>query len=136
MTTVSLIGTYCVEVSAEERRYVTEHVTGNEAQTEQELAGLALLEVLVSGATAEFDLGLFGQEGSDQAPWLERYFSVDGKHCLGEEKPTLSEFRVCFFLHYFRAGSAIRSPYGSMQTSLVTPMPDRLASACIYEHPG
>lgn len=136
MTSVSLIGTYRVEVSPEERRYITEHVTGDEAQTEREIADLVLLELLVSNATPDFDVGLVGQQGSDQAPWLERYFSADGLLCLGEELPILSEFRVCFFMHYFRTGSAIQSPYGNMASPDITSMPTRLVSACAYEHPG
>ncbi len=136
MTSVSLIGTYQVEVSPEERQHITEHVTGDEAQTEREIADLVLLELLVSNATQDFDVGLVGQQGSDQAPWLERYFSADGQLCLGEKQPTLTEFRVCFFMHNFRTGSPVQSPYGNIASLDITSMPARLASACTYEHPG
>jgi hypothetical protein len=138
MTSLALLGCYKVDVSPEERSFITAEVTGNEDLTNQELADLVLLELLVSEATSEFDVGLLEQEDSAQAPWLERYFDADGVRYLGEEVPRVSEFRVCFFLHHFQARGAIRSPYGNVPVDAVpvTAVPDRIASVCTYEHPG
>ncbi len=136
MTSLVLVGIYQVNVSAEEMRFVTDEVTQDESLTDHELERLTLLEVLVSEASPGFDVGLLQQEGSDQAPWLERYFSADGQQYLGEQCPSLPEFRVCFFMHFFLPGVALQSPYGNVASTPITAMPARLEHVCKYEHPG
>jgi hypothetical protein len=136
MTTLKLIGTYRVPVSEEELRFITEEVTGNSERTQEEVGGLALLEIEVRGASMDFDVGLLRQEGSDQVAYEERYFTVDGSQSLSLDKPAQSDFRVCFFLHHFDASKNVRSPYGDVTPTRLTDMPDRLSEVCVYEHPG
>jgi hypothetical protein len=136
MATAKLIGIFSVRVSQAEWRWVTENVTGDPKQTEVELGSLALLEVEIRESTADFDVGLFHQADSDQVAWLERYFTSDGLNYLGDTRPEISNFRVCFFLHYFDPERVIVSPYGILQPMAGTEMPKRLSSICVYEHPG
>ena len=66
MTTLKLIGTYRVRVPEEELRFIAEHVTRSAAEAQQEVDGLALLEVEVHDASNDFDIGSFHQDYSDQ----------------------------------------------------------------------
>ena len=74
MTSLALIGIYGVRVSDEEMGFIVDEVCGSMAEAEEEVADLALVEIQVSDAADDFDLGLLHQEGSDQAPWDEKYF--------------------------------------------------------------
>ena len=136
MTMLKLIGTYRVSVAEEELRFVTEEVTGSEERTQEEVGSLALLEIEVRGASENFDVGLFHQAGSEQAPYDERYFSVDGAQVFGSDRPEVPDFRVCFFLHYFDAAKPVISPDGELVPSGLADLPERLAEICVYEHPG
>jgi len=136
MTTVRLIGSYRVDVPEKERRFITEQVTLSEAKTKLEIESLVLLEIEVHSAQNDFDIGLFQQAGSTQAPWLEKYFSIDGEQFLGEDPPNAREFRVCFFLHQFNENAEILSPCGALKSSGITKVPERLLFACKYGHPG
>ena len=136
MATLKLIGAYRVQVSDEELRFITEEVTLSAERTQEEIGGLALLEVEVHGAPKDFDVGLFHQEGSEQAAYDERYFSADGLQLLGSDRPDQTDFRVCFFLHYFDPSKKITSPYGDMTPPGLSEMPQRLTEICVYEHPG
>jgi hypothetical protein len=55
---------------------------------------------------------------------------------LGSDRPAQSEFRVCFFLHYFDLSKRVTSPYGDMRPPAPTDMPQSLEAICVYEHPG
>jgi hypothetical protein len=136
MTWIRLIGTYTVEVPDSERRWLTEEVTNSVEATEEELAGLVLLEIEVEDESNNFDVGKLRQRDSDQAPWLEMYFSPDGTEFLGLERPPLSRFRVCYFLHHCDPSEPITSPYGTIIPGRPSPTPERLRGECIYEHPG
>ena len=126
MTTLTLIGAYTVAVSGEELRFITEEVTRNVESAREEVRGLALLEIEVHGASSNFDIGLLHQEGSEQAAYDERYFTVDGLHLLGSDRPDLPDFRVCFFLHYFHPSKKITSPYNDMKATHLKETPARL----------
>jgi hypothetical protein len=136
MTTLKLIGTYRVSVAEEELRFINEEVTGSAERTQAEVGSLALLEIEVRGAAADFNVGLFHQVGSDQVPYDERYFSVDGSQLFGSDRPEVPDFRVCFFLHYFDAAKPVTSPDGDLVPSGLADTPERLAKICVYEHPG
>ena len=136
MATLKLIGAYRVSVSEEEQRFITEQVTGRAERTQEDLDGLALLELEVRGARSDFDVGSLHQVDSDQAPYEERYFTVDGLHALGSDPPAIPDFRVCFFLHYFDPSKAITSADGDLEALRLGDMPERLANVCVYEHPG
>lgn len=136
MATLKLIGAYRVSVSEEEQRFMTEEVTGSAERTQEELDGLVLLELEVRGARNDFDVGLLHQVDSEQAPYNERYFTVDGLQTLGSDPPAILDFRVCFFMHYFDPSKAITSPDGDLEAPQLGDMPERLSDVCVYEHPG
>ena len=136
MTTLNLIGAYRVRVSEEEVRFITKQVTGSAERTQEEIGGLALLELEVRGAPKDFDVGSFHQDGSEQVAYDERYFSTDGSQLLGSDRPQQPDFRVCFFLHYFDPSKKVTSPYGDVAPTGLTDMPDLLEEICVYEHPG
>jgi hypothetical protein len=136
LTALKLIGTYRVSVSDEELQFITDEVTGNEERTREEVDGLVLLELEVRNAPADFDPEKFHQIGSQQVAYDERYFTVEDLELIGSERPGTPHFRICFFLHHFDPSIMITSPYGEMTSTGLADMPDRLASDCIYEHPG
>jgi hypothetical protein len=137
MPQLKLLGAYTVAVEPSERRWITDNVTHDEAATDAELSGLALIEIAVEGNDGgSFDVGTLHQHGSEQRPWLERYFSPDGKNFLGEDRPTHLDYRVCFFLHHFDVSKPIVAPTGSLKVDDLCPVPAHLASICSYEHPG
>ena len=136
MATLKLIGAYRVSVSEAEQRFITEEVTGSAERTQEELGGLALLELEVRGAHNDFDLGSLHQVDSDQAPYDERYLTVDGLQMLGSDPPAIPDFRVCFYVHYFDPTKAISSPDGDLEAPRLGDMPERLSNVCVYEHPG
>jgi hypothetical protein len=137
MPHLNILGAYFVNVEPSERRWVTDNVTLDEDATDVELGRLALLEVAVeSNDSDDFDVGTLHQHGSEQRPWLERYFSADGKHFLGEDRPLQRNYRVCFFLHHFDASKPIVVPTGSLKVDGLSPMPAHLVGVCRYEHPG
>lgn len=138
MNSLNLIGIYGILVSDDEMRFIADEVCAGMEEAEQEVAGLVLVEIQVSDASEDFDVGLIHSEGSDQAPWDEKYFSIDGHLLVGDgsKRPPSGEFRVCFFLHRFDPESEIVSPYGHLKCVAVTEMPERLSKICIYEHPG
>jgi hypothetical protein len=138
MTHIRLIGVYRASVSEDELRFIAEEVTLSMQRAQEEIKGLALVEIEIRGATKEFDLLLLHQDGSDQVAWDEKYFSVDGREVLGgsSEKPDQPDFRACFFLHHFEPTKGIVSPYGNLAPSEISEMPERLARVCVYAHPG
>jgi hypothetical protein len=136
MTTLKLIGTYRVSVPEEELRFITVEVTDSAERTQEEIGSVVLLEIEVRGARDDFDVGLLQQAGSDQVPYDERFFSVDGSQLFGSDRPEAPDFRVCFFLHYFDAATPVASPYGDLVASGVVETPERLTKVCVYEHPG
>jgi len=106
MNSLSLIGTYRVDVSEGEMRFIAEHVCGSMESAFQEVAGLTLVEIVVRNASPDFDIGLLHQEDTDQVAWDEHYFSVDGTELLNQQ-PRTGDFRVCFFLHLFQVTKKI-----------------------------
>lgn len=77
-----VLGAYRVEATPEllatalELKYGEEALEGDdrreaESDVRQEISDVALLEVLVGDRDSRFDVGDFGQEGSEQAPYDE-----------------------------------------------------------------
>src|SRR3990172_9812167 len=54
-----------------------------EQPVREELSSIVLLEVSVTGRDDRFDMGDFGQEGSDQAPYDDAYLNEDGSEVIG-----------------------------------------------------
>lgn len=137
MTNIKLLGAYRVAVTDEELEFIAE-VTGGEDEAREFVEQLALIEIEVKEAPADLDLTTWHQEESDQVPYDEVYFSLDGSEILarGFDKPDAPDYRVCFFLHCFDPDRLIFTPYGTLQPIALTEMPAALADVCHYEHPG
>src|SRR5579862_2456535 len=83
---------YPLDMSAAERVEAEENLR-------QELGSVVLIEVIVVGTSQPPDLGGFGQPGSDQAAYDERYLSADGQRVLADSVhslPVSSSYRVGF----------------------------------------
>jgi hypothetical protein len=145
-TTIRVLGTHRVERTpalerrALDRKYGSLKLHGSELQkavahVQEEIDGAVLIELLVEQRDARFDLGAFGQRGSEQAPYDERYLTEDGAAVVSEgyEVPTTSTLRVAFFLHYIDPKLPLDTPYGPVPLPLPTEMPSRLAAIVPYE---
>jgi hypothetical protein len=145
-TSIRVLGTHRVErTPALERKafdlkYGSLELHGSEleeavAHVQEEIDGAVLIELLVEQCEARFDLGSFGQRGSEQAPYDERYLTEDGAAVVsdGYEVPTSSTLRVAFFFHYVDLRLPLETPYGPVSLPAVTEMPSRLAAIAPYE---
>lgn len=111
-------------------------------QVRQQLRSTVLVEALVTDADAEFNIGDFAQEDPAlprenwQAPYAEALLTPDGEGLLvrrwGSLPPSTSNFRVAFYMHYWKPGRPLLSSYGSVATPPPTAMPERLAKLVPY----
>jgi hypothetical protein len=137
MPQLTLAGVYRVPVSAEVRSRILKHL-GDAAETDAELKDLAHIDFVVSGADSSFSLMGFGQHSTGQAAWQDQYFdglSYDGPCRREMVVGHLSEFRVCYFLHYFRPTEAIVTPYGDFFTTRIEDPPPALVRSHPYDYP-
>lgn len=111
-------------------------------QTREQLQSTVLVEILVLHPDERFSVRDFGQpvpgESRDnwQVAWAEGFLSADGFAILGrwDPPPALpSEFRVAFYIHYWREDRPLWTSYGELRCPAVLPMPDRLIHAMPYE---
>ncbi|MEI7929367.1 MAG: hypothetical protein WCH40_12515 [Verrucomicrobiales bacterium] len=108
------------------------------ASVDVELNDLAHIDLVVTGADRDFSLNRVGQDSTGQAAWQDQYFaglSYDSP-CPREQVVGLySEFRVCFYLHYFRLDEAIVTPYGNLRASSIGDPPRALMRSHPYDYP-
>ena len=113
------------------------------AASREELDGIYIIELLITGRAKDFDIGDISQSDPDdrshstQVPYDESFWSADGELFLDQFRiPNLPEFRVVFFLHSCDPllplvdadGTAIPLPQAS-------PFPPRLAANVRYQRP-
>src|SRR5262245_20917081 len=100
-----------------------------------EMSSAALVEVIIEGRDAKFDGGDFGQPGSRQAAYMERYLSADGTAVVAEDfdVPPGDSLRLTFFLHHFHFTRSLKTSYGLVEIPPPTPMPERLRRIIHYE---
>jgi hypothetical protein len=117
-----------VPLSNDERRLAEQHVR-------DELAGVVLIEALISGRDERFRVDDFGQAASDQAPYSEVFLSEDGRTVVARayDVPSDSTLRVAFFLHYVDPGRELNTSYGAVKLPPLHSMPKRLAELNPYE---
>ena len=146
---IELIGVYQLPVTEElvakqaELSYGEAFSPEQRAQVRELLESAVLVEVLVSDADADFNVGGFMQENPElppmnwQAAWAEAFLSADGDRLLAERwnplPPGHTTFRVTFFIHEWRVDRALLSSYGSLPGGAPTPMPERLRELVPYE---
>jgi len=106
-----------------------------EERVRDEISNAVLLEVLVADRDSRFDVGDFGQEDSNQAPYDEHFLSENGEQVIasGFDVPTGSRLRVAFFLHYLDPRGPLRTSYGQVAIPPIEPMPSRLRELMPYE---
>lgn len=144
--TVNVLSAYKLEATEElfkeamELKYGDTGLSGAdlreaEEAVREELAGVALLEVLVTGRDDRFDVGDFSQEGSDQAPYNEVYLNSDGTEVVSDsfQAPPGDPLRIAFYLHYFDPSQQLKTSSGSVLIPPLQPMPERLRNLAPYE---
>ncbi len=143
---VQVLGAYRVKLTqklflhALEVKYTGCGLQGDECRqaekaTLEELSNVVLLEVLVSKRDKRFDVGDFGQKGSDQAPYDEHFLSEDGSRVIAEgfDVPAGKTLRCAFFLHFFDPTKPLETSYGQATVPPIRPMPARLRKLVPYE---
>lgn len=111
----------------------------NREELEDALSNSALIEVLVSGATGQVEVGKFVQplEGVASERWKvaygEKYLSEDGTRKLGDDQPALHQFRIAFYIHCWQQDGNLRGPTGPLVLPPMKPMPARLWRLVPYE---
>ena len=111
-------------------------------QTREQLNSAALVEVAISGADPTFDVGDFVLEDRSlprdnwQAAWAEAFLTTDGQQVLvkrwSSRPMDQNDFRVAFYIHYWKTGNRLLSSYGPLPASLPSPMPERLKRLVPY----
>jgi hypothetical protein len=143
---VQVLGAYRVKATrklflhALEVKYAGRGLQGDECRqaekaTLEELSHVVLLEVLISQRDKRFNVGDFGQKGSDQAPYDEHFLSDDGSRVIAEgfDIPAGKTLRCVFFLHFFDPTKPLETSYGQMTVPPLRPMPARLRRLVPYE---
>jgi hypothetical protein len=111
----------------------------NREELEDALSQAVLIEVLVSGATKQVDVGKFVQplEGVANERWKvaygEKYLSEDGTRKLGDDQPALNQFRIAFYIHCWQQDGNLRGPSGPLVLPPMKPLPARLWRLVPYE---
>ncbi|ARU59945.1 hypothetical protein CBW65_01875 [Tumebacillus avium] len=115
------------------------------AETKVELIGLyhvpenvdlLLVEVLVDAKPSVFDAGEFTQEDerlpkeSWQVAYDELYLNADGNELIGDfmRKPEVDTVpaRLVFFMYFLDVRKPLLTPFGQVELTEPTKMPDRL----------
>ncbi len=144
---IKVIGAYKYEYTQElfeqafQSKYRPERLTKEQVKQareylKEELGNIALLELLVENADAEYDAGDFSQLGTDQAAYNERYLDTEGKKFIADayKTPKVANFRVLFFLHFFYPAQPLKTSYGEIPVPPLQPMPKHLAELMPYEY--
>jgi hypothetical protein len=125
--------------NAWETKYGGQHLPREEkGRAEQalreELSSIVLLEILINNIDANFYISAFGQEDSDQAPYMEVYLNEDGTEVISDlHQPETDTLRIAFYLHYFDAQKKLESCYGPIDVPPIKEIPDRLKNLVPYE---
>jgi len=106
-------------------------------QIHEELGRAVLFEVLVMDRDGRFSVDHFGQPGSDQAAYMERYLSPDGRTVLSKWKaPNVEPLHIVFYLHFVDSDRPLRTSYGDKVIPAFTPMPSHLLMIAGYDPIG
>ena len=143
---VAILGAYRLEPSAPliakalQRKYGSSTMSLADKRKAQghvndELRNAVLFELLISNRDQRFKVEDFGQVGSDQAAYDEKYLSLDGKRVVAEgfEIPAGDSLRICFYLHFVDPSRPLRTSYGLNPIPAVKPIPKRLEKLIPYE---
>jgi hypothetical protein len=140
---IKLLGIYTLAVSEDLLKQQTLELWGatpspsQQAQVRDQLGSVVLVEVLVTDADEKFGAPDFTQEDPGQpranwqAAWDVSFLSADGEKLLAKRLKSLSprttNFRVAFYIHYWKSGQPLITSYGALSTPPPSPMPERLS---------
>jgi hypothetical protein len=140
---IKLLGVYTLVVGEDLLRKQTLELWGDspsaeqQAQVREQLGSVVLVEVLVEGIDEKFSARDFTQEdpsqprGNWQAAWDISFLSADGETLLAKRLKSLpsgvTDFRVAFYIHYWRSGQPLLTSYGVLPTPPPSEMPERLS---------
>jgi hypothetical protein len=96
-----------------------------------------LIEILVTGCEASFDVGLITQAVAGlrrenwQVPWDEHFLDTSGSLVLNASHPAalphIPDFRIAFFFHYLDLDRPLETPIGPLGLAAPSERPTRLA---------
>ena len=104
-------------------------------QVDAQLNSLVLFEIAIRNRDDSFSGGDFGQLGSEQCAYMERYLNLSGTSVVAKDfnVPPTGSLRLTFFLHFFDPQLPLRTSYGNYPTPELTEMPARLKSLVEYD---
>ena len=137
--TVKVLGAHKVETTDEEiKKFLQENfgnaLTLSELEEQfvlkrEEVSSVVALDISVTDADVNFDVGDFRQPDSDQVAYDEVYLSPDGRSVESETQPNYSSnFRVYFFLHFYDKNKPLLTSYGTVNIPEIQPLPEYLKS--------
>lgn len=94
-----------------------------------------LFEIAIRNRDDSFSGSDFGQSGSQQCAYMERYLNLDGTSVVAKDfdVPPTSSLRLTFFLHFFDPELPLRTSYGDYPMPELTEMPSRLKALVDYD---
>ena len=137
--TIKVLGAYKVEITDDEiRKFLKESfgnsITANETEQQfilkrEETVSVVALDVSVTNADDNFDIGDFKQPDGDQVAYDEIYLSIDGRSTESQSQPNdPNNFRVYFFLHFYDKNKPLLTSYGTVNIPEIQPLPGYLKS--------
>ncbi len=141
--TIKVLGAYKVEITDEKPKKFLQENFGNVLTSnglkkqfllkQDELSSVVALDMSVTNADMNFDIGDFRQPNSDQVAYDEIYLSTDGHSIESQIKPNdPNNFRVYFFLHYYDKNKPLLSSYGAVYVPEIQSLPEYLKSLHPY----
>lgn len=109
--------------------------------TREQLAAVALVELVITDRDRHMYVGDFGQAATggslgpnDEVAYCEVFLNSTGDERVAEyyEDVRGPSVRMAFFLHDFKPGLPVLTPYGPVAAPLLTPMPLRLKRLVQY----
>lgn len=113
-----------------------------EAMCKKQLSSTVMVEAIVTGRDAKFDVGNFMQACESepaenwQVAWAEAYLTLDGKSLMvdrWQDPPAEGDLRIVFFIHFWEPNVPLQTSYGKIACPQVENMPERLKKLVPYE---
>ena len=93
----------------------------------KELDSLALVELEVHYANADFDLTYIHQPHTEFVPYDETYYDVSSlEELVCFSTPNVECFRVAFYLHHYDANQPLETPWGPLCCTALQALPAHL----------
>jgi hypothetical protein len=146
--TIRILGAYQLPLTADviedamQTWYGNRRATFSDAERSEaerfvvdELAPTVLFDLELRDIDSRFAIKDFGQPGSDQAAWDEKYVDLATGAILGRslDPPPASSCRLLVYLHFVDTAKPLETSYGPLKIPAVRPMPDELWSIAPYQ---